>query len=37
MVLSAEAEAIVGVTNEQLADCRPTDAVLDEILAFIDG
>jgi DNA polymerase III epsilon subunit-like protein len=32
--LSAEAEAIVGVTNEQLADCRSTGEVLDDFVAF---
>lgn len=34
--LSCEAERILGVTNEQLAHCRPNDIVLEEFLAFID-
>ncbi|MCZ8321761.1 MAG: hypothetical protein O9296_09285 [Novosphingobium sp.] len=32
--LSAEAERILGVTNEQLAHCRPSAIVLDEFAAF---
>ena len=35
--LSAEAESILGVTNERLAHCRPTEVVLNEFLAFIDA
>lgn len=35
--LSAEAERVLGVTNEQLDRCRPTSLVLDDFLAFIDG
>lgn len=35
--LSAEAEMIAGMTNERLMHCRPTSAVLDDFLAFIDG
>jgi DNA polymerase III alpha subunit (gram-positive type) len=35
--LSADAEAIIGVTTEQLAHCRSTDVVRDEFLAFLDG
>lgn len=35
--LSAEAERILGVTNGQLRYCRPTDVVLLEFLAFLDG
>jgi len=33
--LSAEAERIVGVTNEQLAQCRQTDAVLADFLTYL--
>lgn len=33
--LSPAAERIVGVTNEQLAGCRPTEMVLEEFLAFL--
>ena len=35
--LSAEAERILGVTNEQLAQCRSSKVVLEDFLAFIDG
>lgn len=35
--LSAEAERILGVTNDQLAHCRPTDRVLSDFLRFVDG
>ena len=35
--LTAEAERLLGFTNEKLAHCRSTDVVLDEFLAFIDG
>lgn len=35
--LSPEAEQIVGTTNEQLARCRPTEVVLTDFLAFVDG
>ena len=34
--LTAAAEHIVGVTNEQLAYCRPTDAVLADFLGFVE-
>lgn len=34
--LSAEAERILGVTNQQLALCRPTDIVLKDFNAFIN-
>lgn len=34
--LSAEAERILGVTNEQLAQCRPTQTVLDDFLVFLE-
>ncbi len=37
VALSAEAEAIIGVTNSQLAYCRSTDVVRHEFLAFVDG
>ena len=33
--LSAEAERILGVTNEQLAHCRSTGIVMDDFLEFI--
>lgn len=33
--LSAEAERILGVTNEQLAQCRSGNAVLVDFLGFI--
>jgi hypothetical protein len=32
--LSPDAERIVGVTNEQLAGCRPSEVVLEEFVAF---
>ncbi len=35
VALTAEAEAIIGVTNAQLANCRPTDAVLDDFYKFL--
>lgn len=34
VALSAEAEAIIGVTNEQLTHCRPSPFVLEDFLAF---
>jgi DNA polymerase III alpha subunit (gram-positive type) len=37
VALTPEAERIVGVTNEQLAGCRPIEAVLAEFLALLDG
>ena len=37
VALTAEAERILGVTNSQLDHCRPTDAVLEDFLAFLDG
>jgi DNA polymerase III alpha subunit (gram-positive type) len=37
VALSPEAERILGVTNERLANCRPSNVVLPEFLAFIDG
>lgn len=36
VALSVDAERILGVTNEQLTHCRPTDLVLNEFLYFID-
>ncbi|CAN1538272.1 hypothetical protein MCEREM21A_01673 [Sphingomonadaceae bacterium] len=36
VALSAEAEAIIGVTNEQLAHCRSTDMVLLALISFIE-
>ncbi len=33
--LSDEAERVVGVTNEKLAGCRPTMAVMDDFLRFV--
>lgn len=35
--LSPEAERIVGITNEQLAGCRPTKVVLEEFERFLFG
>ena len=35
--LSPEAEMVVGTTNERLMHCRPTSAVLEDFLAFLDG
>lgn len=35
--LTAEAERILDVTNEQLARCTPGDLVLDQFLDFIHG
>ncbi len=34
--LTAEAERLLGFTNEKLAHCRSTDVVLDEFLTFLD-
>jgi DNA polymerase III alpha subunit (gram-positive type) len=36
IALTPEAEHIVGVTNEQLAGCRPSELVLGVFLAFLD-
>lgn len=36
VALSAEAERILGVTNEQLAHCRSSYAVLEDFLMFVD-
>lgn len=33
--LASEAEHILGVTNEQLAACRPSEIVLEEFLEFL--
>lgn len=33
--LTVEAERILGVTNAQLANCRPTEEVLSDFLQFI--
>jgi hypothetical protein len=33
--LTKEAERIVGVTNEQLAGCRPSEVVLEDFSAFV--
>lgn len=33
--MTPDAERIVGVSNEQLAGCRPSKVVLEEFLAFI--
>jgi DNA polymerase III alpha subunit (gram-positive type) len=35
--LSPEAEMIVDMTNERLRHCRPTDVVMEDFLAFLDG
>lgn len=34
--LSAEAERILGVTNQQLAHCRPSSSVLEEFRDFLE-
>jgi DNA polymerase III alpha subunit (gram-positive type) len=34
--LTAEAQRLLGFTNEKLAHCRSTDAVLDGFLTFIE-
>lgn len=34
--LTADAERLLGFTNEKLAHCRSTDVVLDEFLTFLD-
>lgn len=36
VALSAEAERILGVTNDQLAGCRLTHVIFDEFLSFIN-
>ena len=36
VALSAEAEAIIGVTNVQLECCRPTDVVLQSFKEFAE-
>lgn len=35
--LSADAEQVIGTTNERLAHCRPMNAALADFLEFIDG
>ena len=35
VAMSPEAQRIVGVTNEQLAGCRPSELVLEEFVAFL--
>jgi DNA polymerase III epsilon subunit-like protein len=35
--LSAEAEHVLGITNDQLAPCRPSDVVPEDYLAYLDG
>ena len=35
VALSVEAERILGVTNEQLEGCRPTDVVLKDFRSFL--
>lgn len=35
--LSPEAERIVGVTNDQLARCRPSEAVLRDFMDFMSA
>ncbi len=37
VALSAEAEAIIGVTNAQLAYCRSTDKVMQSFIAFAEN
>ena len=34
--LSPEAERILGVTNSQLECCRPTDKVMQSLIAFLE-
>jgi hypothetical protein len=34
--LTADAERLLGFTNEKLAHCRSTDVVLDGFLTFLD-
>ena len=36
VALSAEAERILGVTNSQLECCRPTDKVMQSLIAFAE-
>ena len=35
--LSADAEQVIGTTNERLAHCRPMNVALADFLEFIDG
>jgi hypothetical protein len=35
--LSADAELLLGVTNEQLFTCRPTAAVMSDFVLFLGG
>lgn len=35
--LSAEAERVIGTTNDRLAHCRPMHVALADFLDFIDG
>ena len=35
--LCDEAETITGITNEQLESCLPSDIVMDDFRAFIEG
>ncbi len=35
IAMTPEAERIVGVTNEQLACCRPSEVVLEDYSAFV--
>ena len=35
--LSAEAEQVIGTTNDRLAQCRPTHVALADFCEFIDG
>ena len=37
VALSAEAEGVIGVNNDQLDGCRSTDVVLEDFLAFLDA
>lgn len=37
VALSTEAEKITGLTNERLSHCRPSSAVMDDFLTFLDG
>jgi DNA polymerase III alpha subunit (gram-positive type) len=35
--LSADAELVLGVTNEQLACCRPSSVVMGEFVTFLES
>lgn len=37
IALTLEAECIVGVTKEQLAECRPSAVMLNDLFSFLRG